>query len=101
MSTICYHGTSKKNVLGILKNGFNPDTWFAANLQNALGYGGCFIFEVCFEDIWDGEKPNWQFHYADRIPISQIVGLKEYKISTLKENAKLRNEIFEYNLARV
>ncbi len=93
---ICYHGTTKKNAMSILKNGFNPYTYFSEHLEDALGYGGSHVFEVAFtkSDIPD----NWQFTYAQKIDPENIVALKFYKRKIVTQNKKLRSEVFESQL---
>lgn len=46
---IWFHGTNKANAESILKEGFRPDTWFAAHLEDALAFGGNHVFEVALE----------------------------------------------------
>lgn len=92
---ICYHGTSEENANSIQKNGFNHGSWFAKNLQDALAFGGSYIFEVAFE------KPlpdHWQFHAEIVIPPERIVSQKVYTQKLIFENSELRNKVFESNL---
>ena len=92
---ICYHGTSEENAQSILENGFNPDSWFARHLEDAIGFGGPWVFQVCFED--HPILKEWQFHHLEPVPIEQIVGLTYYEITTKIDNTKLRDKIFESN----
>lgn len=73
---ICYHGTCKKAAAGILKEGFWADTWFATHLNDAVKFGGSYVFEVEFED--DPVLKDWQFHHPQPIPTKRIVSLKHY-----------------------
>lgn len=65
MKKICYHGTNEGNAQSILKTGFRYGTWFAANLQDALAFGGPHVFEVVFDRI----PQYWQFHVDEEIPV--------------------------------
>ena len=47
---ICYHGTNEAAADAIREEGFQADTWFATHLEDALRFGGSYIFEVDFED---------------------------------------------------
>jgi len=48
-SRICFHGTKRQNAYKILKTGFKKWTYFAKHLEDALGYGGKYVFEIYFE----------------------------------------------------
>lgn len=71
---ICFHGTNKMSARQILRTGFQPGTYFAAHLEDALAFGGPFVFEVRFKRA----PSDWQFHTARRIPIKQIRSLTHY-----------------------
>jgi len=74
---VCFHGTIKENIKSILEIGFNADTWFALHLEDAIAFGGEYVFSVKFpDDIPD----NWQFHNLNPVPLNRIVELKKYKI---------------------
>ncbi len=45
---ICYHGTNWRSAQAILREGFKPGTYFAFHLEDAVGYGGPYVFEVGF-----------------------------------------------------
>ena len=94
---ICYHGTSKQNAESIMKTGFKKWTYFAKHLEDSIGYGGEYVFEVQFEK--DKLKDNWQFINHEVIPPSRIVGLTKYDAEELYDNSELRQQIFESNLA--
>ncbi len=44
--TIWFHGTNYKNAVKIIKTGFKESTWFAKHLEDALIFGGRYVFEV-------------------------------------------------------
>lgn len=92
---ICYHGTTKDNADKILNEGFQADSWFAASLQDALSYGGLYVFQVVFD--FD-EAPSWQFHCLEPVPADRIVGLQAYTRRVIMENKPLREEIRRHNL---
>ena len=46
---VLYHGTKfKKNADRILKEGFKEWSYFATDLNTAIGQGGKYVFEVAF-----------------------------------------------------
>lgn len=93
---ICYHGTdTEEKAKSILATGFNPDTWFAENLQDALGFGGPYIFEVAFD--FD-KAPNWQFHVLERVPVNRIVSCVFFQKEARYNNPLLRDQIFRSNM---
>jgi len=93
---ICYHGTTRENAEKIAEEGFNQYTFFARNLQDAIGYGGLYIFLVAFRA---SEIPDdWQFISREHIGPERIVCLKLYQVQTLKENEELADKVFESNI---
>jgi len=93
---ICYHGTSKENAESILKTGFKQWTYFAKHLEDSLGYGGEYVFEVQFEK--ESLRDNWQFINHEVISPNRIVGLTKYSPVELYDDAELRDKIFQSNL---
>jgi len=92
---ICYHGTNKKGYNGILEKGyFDKYTYFAAHLEDALGFGGKYIFEVCF---FSNKVPShWQFIVKKKYSIKNIVRIKYHsKIILLTEDKQLGSKIFK------
>ena len=72
---LAFHGTNKINALEILKNGFKPYTHFASHLEDALEFGGSWVFMVWIdEDIL-----GWQFLNKQRILPPQIHRLTQYR----------------------
>jgi len=87
---IAYHGTCAENVQSILDNGFQPESWFARWIDDAIAYGGPFVFAVYFSDdpaMWHGEPwpDNFQFHISGWHGLENI---KALKIVLLGENKK-------------
>jgi hypothetical protein len=76
---ICWHGTNYRSAMSIIKNGFRPDTHFAAHAEDALGFGGPYLFSVQF----DREPKGWQFMNTDHIPPDRIVNLTVFDSCTL------------------
>ena len=87
---IYYHGTTYENSKNILNNGFNEGTYFAVHLEDAIGYGGCYVFEVALEEISDD---CWQFISTHVIPASRIVRLTEYMPSKILYDSSVLREI--------
>lgn len=98
--SICYHGTSKSAAYAILQKGFASGTYFARHLEDALGYGGNYVFEVCFEanKLPKGDDA-WQFTVRRKVPPSKIVRLRYHPArKLLKENQALSKKILQSNL---
>ncbi len=89
MGVICYHGTDDAAAKNILREGFTPGTWFAEHLEDAIGFGGLCVFQVIFDKLTPG-----QFIGREGIPVERIVGCEQYQITTLFENAELRQRVF-------
>ena len=96
---IVYHGTSKENAESIQRLGFKEGTWFALHLENALGFGGPYVFEVVMENKQlPSHAGGWQFRAWEPIPPTQIASLCFYEWRTLMEDRLLRELVFESNL---
>lgn len=96
-TVICYHGTSQASAREILKSGFRPGTYFARHLEDALGFGGNFVFEAAFEE--EKLPENWQFILSNWLSPKLIVSLVRYGAKkSIFSNEKLRNKIFKSNL---
>ncbi len=90
---IVYHGTTAWKAKQILNQGFNPDTWFAIHLEDAIGYGGVWVFEVAVPS-YGIPKDNWQFHMEARVPPEFVVRLSQYKPGKVKyDNMVLRHMV--------
>ena len=76
---ICWHGTDAKTAEIILRDGFKPYTHFAAHVEDALAFGGPFIFDVFF----DAPAANWQFLNKEQIPPDRIRTLTQFWSKTL------------------
>jgi len=90
-----YHGTNKESASKILKNGFKEGTYFARHLEDALGFGGEYVFEVALKL----NHKYWELITKDVISADRIVRLKKYKRPNIEfENKKLGDEVFNWNL---
>lgn len=98
---IVYHGTDEATAKKILRNGFKPGTFFAIHLEDSLGFGGNYIFEVAVESHKISKESDWEFIATDRVLPSQIVELRHYpKAKTITENKALGELVFKSNLPK-
>ena len=89
---ICFHGTDKVTVKRILKDGFRKGTYFARHLEDALEFGGRFVFFVRFEEngFTNLEGKNWwQFHLAEVVLPEKIWKVVEYSQLLILDNPKV------------
>jgi len=89
MQKFYFHGTtSKKKADSILKNGFNKGTYFADHLEDALGFGGKYIFWVWIDfKFKKGRRPKgfeWQVISANHIEPKFIKKYQIYYIEKIK-----------------
>ena len=93
---ICYHGTTKENAKTIIKEGFVKHTFFAKHQEDALEFGGDYIFAVAF----DSKKipDNWQFISRSKISPKKIIEHYRLKKTLVFENTALRERVFKYNI---
>lgn len=77
----CYHGTNKENAKLILENGFRSGTYFAHHLEDALAFGGKYVFRVEFEeDKFNNEDDiSWQFWIENTVAPDKIKSLIKYE----------------------
>ena len=71
-----YHGTTKKKAEKIKENGFRKGTWFALHLEDALEFGGEYVFRVGFNDMVS--QYYWQFKTLQKVSVDRIISLKKY-----------------------
>jgi len=73
---IWFHGTKNNDIaLKILKDGFAEGTWFAAHLEDAIEYGGEYVFYV------DAKFPTRKWQMCSANPISNYSILKVVKFT--------------------
>ena len=87
---IMFHGTTAKNAAKILKDGFAIGTFFAKHLENALHFGGDYIFEVYFAT---SPTKYWEYITDSIILPSNIKTHYELRINLLWDNEECNNEI--------
>lgn len=99
---IVYHGTNKANAQSIVKNGFRPGTYFGIHQEDALGYGGNYLFEVAIESDKIPKGVDWEFCNDELIKPSKIVSLTQYRPARkIIEDEGLRAKVFESNMPKV
>ena len=95
---IFYHGTTKANAEIIKKEGFKRGTFFAPHLEEAVGFGGPYVFEVSIK--LDCKHTYWEYVSAKRIPVRQIIRLSIFKKNIIFDNPKLAERMFKFNLKK-
>jgi hypothetical protein len=78
---IWYHGTKLENVETIKRDGFKEGTYFARHMEDAVGFGGPFVFtvEIHFESP---PLDGWQIVCANAILPSAIKEVRVVKPET-------------------
>lgn len=98
---IVYHGTTRQNATKIKQNGFKPHTWFAKHLEDAVFYGGEYIFEAVFpvNALPDSFLEVEGFQFFTRAWVSPKLIVGHYRLQSTKfyDNAELREEVFISN----
>jgi hypothetical protein len=91
--TIVFHGAKDEQAASdIWRYGFKEGTYFARHLEDALEFGGEWVFAVALEDP---VPDHWQIHTNIVIPREQVVWLRRYKVVELFVNETLRKAVFE------
>lgn len=89
---IVYHGTNKEAADIILKEGFKEWSYFAINLDDALAFGGPYIFRVVLSIHKDNK--NWQPRNREAIGVDKIVELRHYdEHEVLYENDEASKDV--------
>jgi len=91
-----YHGTDKKTADLIMKNGFKRGSFFATHMEDAVGYGGNYVFEVSIRLPYD--HTYWEYVTPVKIPARQIMRLFRFNTTEIYKNEKLGNRMFKFNL---
>ena len=91
---VLYHGTKfKKTADKILKEGFKDWSYFATDLNTAIGQGGKYVFEVAFLKI---DLPSyWQLRCEHKITPDRIIRMCKYEETELFRNNKLQDKVFD------
>ncbi len=91
--TRLYHGTNKENAESILKEGFQPYTYFAQNMADSVYMGGPYVFSVFFDQEFHPDA--WQPRFDRVIPPEDIIDLVHMPTTLLHWNpeagARLKN----------
>ena len=75
---VVFHGVDKKEIADkILKSGFNKGTYFAKHLEDAVGYGGKYVFYVVLK-MTKINKGYWEIISEKHIPPSRIWKLANF-----------------------
>lgn len=91
---VLYHGTKfKKTVDIILKEGFQPMTYFARDLNTAIGLGGKYVFIVAF--LSRSLPDNWQVRCENMIPPERIIRLCKYSEDEIIRNKVQQQRLFD------
>ena len=97
--TYWYHGTSKENADLILKTGFREQTYFAEHLEDAIGFGGPYVFAVAIQHHGHSEKRPWQYKCPEAIPPDRIRSLTNYSPQVLfKDESTKWRHILHFNI---
>ena len=96
MKRLYWHGTtSKKKVQSILKNGFNRRTWFAKHLEDALEFGGKYVFAIVIDFKKDTIfNTSWQVCSSKKISPDHIVWVEKFEIERTNKNEELIKDFF-------
>ena len=88
---IVFHGTKDlKTARQILREGFAPFTYFGLNLQDALEFGGEYIFYVALKC---GDR-NWQPRPSNSVPADRILRLVRVNPKMIYDNDNARTKFF-------
>lgn len=81
--TIWYHGTTRTRALSILRGGFNEGTYFAKHLEDALEFGGPYVFAVTLPKDWTGRgRHDWQMVISSYLPLGAIQSCRLHSVTT-------------------
>jgi hypothetical protein len=92
---IWFHGTTEFNAKLILEDGFNVDTYFARALEDALAFGGLWVFQV----VLAVDSDNWQIKMGERVPSDNIVCLTKYEEKVVVNFDDRRRALFEKHMS--
>ncbi len=96
MFRIWFHGTKDEGIaLRIQREGFKPLTYFAANLQDALTFGGPHVFEVAIDFADVSKTDGWQVKASNAIPSESIINYSIYDGSVLADFPNRRRAVFD------
>ena len=86
---ICYHGTDECAARKIFTHGFKRGTYFASHLEDALLFGGAYVFRVRFDknrfnNVETQGSEWWQFWVKEKIGPENILRLDHYSAINIK-----------------
>jgi hypothetical protein len=68
-----FHGTNEDSARLIIQTGFQPGTYFAKHMEDAIIFGGPCVFWIRVE--WERKSlDGWQQISSNHIPSKAIVG---------------------------
>lgn len=80
---LAFHGTVEANVKLIQRSGFKKGTYFARHMEDAVAFGGPYVFTVSFLNDplkWHGTDDSWQFTIRESIPPSEIMDINKVTV---------------------
>lgn len=92
---IWFHGTTEANSTLILDNGFKVDTYFARALEDALAFGGPWVFQV----VLNVETEGCQVKVGERVAPERIVCLTKYEETVIVNFEDRRQALFEKHVS--
>lgn len=93
---ICYHGTTRECAEIIRAKGFAKNAPFTTTLEDALEFGGKYVFGVAFET--KSVPKIWAFKISKKKSVKDIVFLNKYEKEVIVSNVDLMDKIFESNI---
>jgi hypothetical protein len=91
---IWFHGTNRAASQAIIEQGFREESWFAESLEDAIEFGGEYVFEVAF-DYMPVIPGNWQMRVSEAVPVECIVRLTKYNPKILADYPDRRIAVFQ------
>jgi len=96
MKRLWWHGTTTECARVILREGFRKGTYYAAQLEDALKFGGPHVFTVAFSvnrragavKLYDPGLRIWQVCLDNKLPPEAIVGYRIYHVEQKFYNAE-------------
>ena len=98
MGSIYYHGTNKKNVDAILKEGFKEGTYFTWDLHSALAFGGMHIFAIYFPD--KEIKDYWELIIDKVIQAEEILYYRIFTVECVYDNEDAREALTKLRIIK-
>ena len=88
---MCFHGTDASAAAEILRSGFiGKNSYFATHLEDALEFGGPYIFFAVFAD---DRVFGWQFCWPRRLSMDRVAELRIYSSTSVFKVQSLLDEV--------